>query len=368
MKAREMKSFFCTITCLTATIVFLIGCAEADSSTDTAMQRADERAVDLTLVVLGDTAYIADQYDEYEALIQEINALDPDFSVHIGDTRGDATTPSTNQGYQTILEQFEAFEGAVVYTPADNEWTDTWEPISGGPYDGGFDPEERLGKLREVFFSDAKSLGKDPISLKRQADIDPQHSEMVENAYWWHDQILCFTVHIPGSNNGWTTQSDTPDSEFQRRESANLAWINDCFDRAAKEKAKAVLVFFHAELDPVYPDSFLNNKKKQAKIKRHQIGEVDAFQRVRELIKARSISCPCPVLQVHGDDHRFTFSQPYRVPVLNSSGFYDEADHVMRLQTFGSPHVRAVRVDIDLANPWPFTVSPIMIASPSINN
>jgi len=341
-------------------VASLKGCAEVTGTDPNGPQSKRSGPGTASIVVLGDTAYIADQYDEYSLLIDQINSIKPDFSVHIGDTRGDATTPSTNEGYQTILKQFMAFEGPVVYTPGDNEWTDTWEPISGGPYGGGFDPEERLSKLREVFFPTNKSLGKSPIEVVRQGDIDRSHSEMVENARWWHQKMLCFTVHIPGSNNGWTTESGHSDSEYQRRSRANKAWISDCFDLAQKEEAKAVLVFFHAELHPRYPESFLKKKKKQAKIKRHQIGEVDAYAEIRELMKARSIACSCPVLQVHGDDHRFIFSQPYREPVLNGSGFYDTADHVMRLQTFGSPHVRAVRVDIDLTNRWPFTVSPII--------
>ena len=44
------------------------------------------------------------------------------------------------------------FEGPLVHTPGDNEWTDCYRKKA-----GEFDPLERLAKVRAMFFPDGNS-------------------------------------------------------------------------------------------------------------------------------------------------------------------------------------------------------------------
>ena len=176
-------------------------------------------------VVLGDTWYQLEKMDEYYELIDLVNKKKPSFSVHIGDTRGSTDTPCTNDHYQLIYESFMRFENPLIYTPGDNEWTDCWEPNELNPSAGYFKPEERLKQLRQVFFKDDKSLGKKSLKLVSQSEIDADHSVYVENRQWMYGDVLFFTMNIPGSNNGWVLGSDSLDSEFNNRQSANIAWL-----------------------------------------------------------------------------------------------------------------------------------------------
>src|SRR6185295_14184036 len=74
-----------------------------------------------TFVALGDTAYNPPaDYPKYEALIDKINAAKPAFAIHVGDTWGiqDCREPQQLK----VLEFFQRYKSAVVYTPGDNEW------------------------------------------------------------------------------------------------------------------------------------------------------------------------------------------------------------------------------------------------------
>lgn len=311
-------------------------------------------------VVFGDTAYLGRHYADFEALVGLINETAPAFVVHVGDIRGSAETPCTDAHYETVRDTFNRIDAPLIYTPGDNEWTDCWEPGSGAPDGTNFNPQERLTALRRIFFPADMSLGREPQRLERQADVSAAFPEMVENARWRHEGVLFFTVHITGSNNSWLVGSDAPESEYSRRSAANIAWIEESFALAEREGAKAIVMFFHAEIDPDNSGD-LGNPKKAEKVRRHQIGIVDGFADIRNVIRERSLAAPMPVLQVYGDFHRFTLIQPYRETVWSDGSGEDLGDHVMRLQVYGSPHTRAVRVRVDPAQPWTFEVTPLFI-------
>jgi len=103
-------------------------------------------------MIVGDTAYNPPaDYDRYHALIAKINAVDPDFTIHIGDTKGGGSCGDDFQ--KQALEFLNEFSSPVIYTPGDNEWTDCHRPIN-----GSFKPEERLYAIRRIFFASNQSL------------------------------------------------------------------------------------------------------------------------------------------------------------------------------------------------------------------
>src|ERR671919_2379805 len=57
--------------------------------------------------------------------------------------------PCDDPVYQHEFARMESFQDALIYTPGDNEWTDCHRPAA-----GAYDPLERLGFLRSVFFSE----------------------------------------------------------------------------------------------------------------------------------------------------------------------------------------------------------------------
>jgi hypothetical protein len=99
--------------------------------------------------------------------------------------------------YLRQRDHMNSVDGPLVYTPGDNEWTDCHRPGW-----GDYDPRERLSVLRNLFFAEQTSLGRDPINLERQSDLSPEHAAMAENARWRIDGVLFGTAHVVGSNNG----------------------------------------------------------------------------------------------------------------------------------------------------------------------
>jgi len=88
----------------------------------------------------------------FRRLLAEVDRHQPAFAVHLGDTLG-GDEPATDAFYLRRRDDFNRLATALVYTPGDNEWTDTHRPGA-----GGFDPLERLARLREVYFAEERSL------------------------------------------------------------------------------------------------------------------------------------------------------------------------------------------------------------------
>ena len=340
-------------------LISLITLALAIFSCNPAPKKIAEEGFEF--VVLGDTWYWADQKKDYFELIDLINEENPAFTIHVGDFRGGPSTPCDDIHFDVIYNSFMQFNHPLFYTPGDNEWTDCWLENDIYPQRGGFNPEDRLDAIRERFFKEAKSLGKNQWPVKRQSDETPEFSKFSENTRWWHEDILFFTAHIVGSNNGYIEGSEDLNSEYQQRNNANLKWIKQNFDIAKENDAKAIVFAYHAEIDPDSTEIRETITSKPGRATRCKYGEYDGFKEVRELIKVASIQADCPVLQVYGDAHRFTFKQPYEEIKSKGEEKMDLADHVLRLQTYGSPHMRAVKVKVVPDKPWFFEVVPLFV-------
>ncbi|HEU5084703.1 MAG TPA: metallophosphoesterase, partial [Acidimicrobiales bacterium] len=99
----------------------------------------DRSAKPLTLAVIGDTPYGAEQEATFDRLVDAIDD-DPKVRVvtHVGDIKSGGTA-CTDERFAAVADGFAAFDDPVVYTPGDNEWTDCHRPAA-----GGYDPLERL--------------------------------------------------------------------------------------------------------------------------------------------------------------------------------------------------------------------------------
>src|SRR5262245_8915643 len=138
------------------------------------------------------------------------------------------------------LKQFQASAHPIVYTPGDNDWTDCHPPRV-----PGYDPLERLPKLRALFFPSEQSLGKRTIPLTRQS-LDPAFATYRENARWTRGGVAFVTVHVVGSNNGWLGTDGG--SEFKARNDANVAWLRAGFAFARDRQCRALMIFQQANI------------------------------------------------------------------------------------------------------------------------
>jgi len=302
-------------------------------------------------VALGDTAYVVPQdYPAFDALIEIINQAEPQFSIHIGDTKGPGSCDDERQ--QTILSFFQKFEQPLIYTPGDNEWADCWLPQFGGG-----DPLERLAAVRQIFFSSAESLGQKPLTLKRQSDVS-NHEQMVENARWTVGNVLFATLHEVGAANSERAQDVAAVAEFQSRRQANLEWIEETFDAATEEGFSGIVFALHAE---IFEPPFVDPAAGRA-----------AFGSVVDAFRQGARRYPGQVLLVQGDTHVFLIDRPlsgtvdprdYLRGVQGPGGpsieYQYDYGNFTRLTVFGWPDTRAVKVTVQPDTPWLFTFAPL---------
>ena len=290
-----------------------------------------------TFVALGDMPYNKPEvnYPKFRALIGAINEVGPAFSVHVGDIKS-GSSPCSDEEFTNELGFMNSFATGLVYAIGDNEWTDCHRKDA-----GGYDPLERLATLRKMFFASDKSLGAKPIEVERQADLMPEFKTYVENARWMKNEVLFFTVNIPGSNNNFEARDPNMIAEYFARDKANIAWIKDAFTKAIERNARAVV--FAIQADPfegagpheVFPTS--SGFKAS-------IG--DTFLPLAEAFKK-------PVLFIHGDTHVLRIDQPFKnakgAPIAN----------LTRLEVFGDQLMHAVKVTVAPAKRDIFAFQPI---------
>lgn len=158
--------------------------------------------------------------------------------------------------------------------------------------------------------------------LVRQSERTPAYKAMVENARWRIGGVLFATAHVVGSNNGRKSGDAAAIAEYERRDAANIEWINELFEIARTDRSTAVVLGFQA-------DPYL----------RYGLG--GGFQATLAAITEGAIAFGGPVLVIYGDGHVFTVDTPFQDVVGNP------LDNVWRFEVPGALDIRAVRIRID---------------------
>ncbi len=300
--------------------------------------RAAETTDRFSFVAFGCMPYGRENFAAYERLLLEISRQRPAFTVHCGDTKSGGEPP-TDAFLGQVRTWFDTIEGAVIYTPGDNEWTDVHRTNNGQE-----DPLGWLGKIRTTYFSTERSLGRAPIPLRTQRH-DPAYAKFVENARWSRSGVVFATVHVVGSNNN--NQPDVPGAvaEFRERDAANAAWVRATFAEARTTQAAGVALFFQAE-----PFNALAAATKA--------GRESGFTRFLATVEEESRAFAKPVLLVHADEHRYRLEPKVKFP-----GNAAPLDNVTRLETFGANDIHAVLVVVDPQSPQVFLSGPLIVPS-----
>ena len=297
-----------------------------------------------SFVVLGDQPYdLPDDSIKFDRLIAAVNRLKPAFTLHVGDIKS-SRVPCSDAIFRQALAQLQTFEGALVYTIGDNEWTDCHRKQA-----GSFDPRERLTMLRQLFFANpGQSLGKAPIAVTSQAQTMPAFSVYVENVRFSKNDVLFASVHVPGSNNGFEAQDPESAKEFFARDKANVAWIGAAFAEAEGTGAKAVVLFMQAEFD-------------QSRFPNGAMPRQSGFLQTLDAIEAGARRFGKPVLLVHGDEHFLSLT-----PLKNSMGA--PMPNVLKLMVYGETLAHAVRVLVDPDSPGVFGFIPLIVPENGMGN
>lgn len=290
-----------------------------------------------SFVALGDMPYnLPDDYAKFDRLIAAVNALKPAFTLHMGDIKSGAL-PCSDEVLKKSYDQIQTFEGALVYTIGDNEWVDCHRKSA-----GGYDPRERLAKVREMFFAaPSKSLGKTPLDVESQALLMPEFSTYVENTRFAKNGVMFFTAHVVGSNNGFEAHDPGGVTEFFARDKANVAWIDASFAKAKADNAKALVIFMQAEFN-------------EARFPNGAMPRQSGFANTLDAIEAGAKSFGKPVLLIHGDEHYFSIA-----PLRNSKG--RPIPGVNKLMVYGDTLVHAVRVVVDPDSSNVFGFVPLIV-------
>jgi hypothetical protein len=313
------------------------------TSSATAQQAPGLNAFEIA--VIGDMPYkIPDDYPKVDRLIVVINKLKPAFTLHVGDIKS-GSSPCTNEVFKRAFDQIQTIESPVIYTIGDNEWADCHRKDA-----GGYDPRERLLKVREMFFAKpGQSLGKTVIPVESQGLVMPEYKTYVENTRFWKNGVMFVGVHVPGSNNGFEALDPVAAAtEFAARNKANISWIDASFKQAKDSSAKALLMFIQADFD----ESRLPNKA---------LPRESGFWGTLNAIEAGTKLLGRPFLLVHGDEHYFKVT-----PLLNARG--KPIPGATRLMNWGEGEVHGTRITIDPDTTHVFGYSSIMVPESGVSN
>jgi hypothetical protein len=269
---------------------------------------APPRPEGFAFALLGDIPYSQAHANLLEGLIDEMNANRLGFVVHLGDiTAGNG--PCTDEWLEARRRQFERLRHPFVLVFGDNEWTDC--------HRSGFDPLERLAKLRALFHS------RDP-DLPRFAR---QSGEYPEHARWVAADTLFVALNVPGSNNNLGRTAEM-DAEHAQRMRMVKEWLADSFALAGRERLAAVAVLLQA--NPNFEHQPVRGR--------------DGYAELRAALDRHALDFARPVLVAHGDTHTYRSDLP--------------RPHLQRIEVFGWPHAGWVQVRLEYRPALHFVAEP----------
>ena len=270
--------------------------------------------------VFGDTPYNGFERQHLPALITEMDAAPLRFVVHVGDLKS-GSERCDDALYDERLSSFQASHHPFVFVPGDNDWTDCHRASN-----GSYAPLERLARLRQVFFADPrKSLGQHSMAVDSQAD-DAAFAAWPEHQRWQIGPVLFVTLNVPGSNNNFG-RKHAPDEEVVQRSAALEAWIADAFARARQDRLQGVVLIQQANPDL---EDFSAGRPNRA------------YRDLLEQVVDETRRFGGEVLLIHGDSHVHRIDQPLRAPAGGG-----RVSNFTRLETFGSPFMGWVRVEVE---------------------
>lgn len=247
-----------------------------------------------TFAVIGDIPYGSTAIANFPKAIAQINA-DPavQWVTHLGDIK-DGSSVCSDAYFQQIRDDFDQFQDPLVYTVGDNEWTDCHRANN-----GGYNPLERLAKVRQVFFPQpGRTLGQHSAPVQSQADLG-----VPENVRWQRADIGFAAADVVGSNNSlasWTGQTaPTPEqtAEVLGRTSATIQEIHDAFADARRQHRRAVVLMLQADMfDPTVPNP--------------TFADYYGFQPIVAAIARESAAYKGQVYLFNGDSHVYHTDKP----------------------------------------------------------
>ncbi|KAB2968173.1 metallophosphoesterase family protein [Zoogloea sp.] len=281
---------------------------------------AAESSEPFSFGVLGDVPYNRFERMHLPAVLADMDAEALRVVIHDGDIKNGGER-CDDALYVDRLGLFNTSRHPFVAVPGDNDWTDCHRASN-----GAYDPQERLDRLRSVFFADPRhSLGSSPLRVDSQAD-DPAFAMYREHQRWQIGTVLFLTLNVPGGGNNHGRNKNSPTQEFVARSAAVRTWMQQGFGLARKHGLEGVVIVMQANPD----------------IEDFGAGRgPPGYRELMTQLLAETRSYPGQVLLVHGDTHSHRIDKPLRDPLTRRA-----IDNFTRLETFGSPFMGWVKVDV----------------------
>ena len=264
---------------------------------------ACEPAAEYDVAFFGDVPYASGDGVRFDNMIRAINSSGTVFSGHLGDIGPAEPATCTNSWVDRETARYDTLQQPMVYTPGDNEWTDC----------GSSQQQTRLSYLRSRILrgTGSPSRGATTMALETQASRG-----YPENARWARGPVMFATLHIVGSRDNYSNQS-----EFAPRRRATLDWVAQTFDLARQQGKEGVVLLAQADpnLDQAASDS-----------------GATAYRSMYEAVTGQTRLFDGEVLFVHGDGHSFKNEKPM-------AGL----SNLRRVQVEGDSRVSFVRVHVD---------------------
>jgi hypothetical protein len=297
--------------------------------------------------LIGDLPYNPEQEAKFPYLIQAMNEANLAFVVHNGEFKS-GVSPCSDEIFADRKALFQTSQHPFIFLPGDNDWTDCHDAKA-----GGYDPLERLTKLREVFFQGDHSLGQRPLPLTRQSN-DPPYAKFRENVRWTYGEVLFVGLHLVGSNNNLGRMSEA-DAEYAERNTANMRWLQQAFALAKRPEYHALMLITQA--NPNFEDRWpLPPAQLQALRIAPSEPQPSGFSDFLTVLERETLAFDKPVVLVHGDTHYFRLDKP-----LYSSTSKRMIAHFTRVETFGAPNAHWLRAIVDPNDPQVFLFKPEMV-------
>lgn len=246
--------------------------------------------------------------------------------------------------YDQRHAMLEASRPALVFVPGQHDWA-----TCGMNGSGAYDPVERLDLLRQTFFSDATTLGQNPLPVTRESEVS-RFRPYRENVRWQLGDTVFVALNVPDGNNYYLNAGGR-NGEFEDRVVANGFWLEHAAEYARRRNARAIVIFIQANPLPEReerPDRFAWLRFGH----RTRDGYVE-FR--RNLVKLAE-TFHGPVVLVHAADaklaHGFEIDQPLR----NEKG--ERIENVTRIEfALHDPLTQWLQIDADMTRRTPLRVS-----------
>lgn len=292
-----------------------------------AVSAAATEAETWRFALIGDMPYGSYDRRELPTMIEAIAGERPEFIVHAGDMKH-AADPCSDELFADRRQLFDASPTPLVFVPGDNEWSDC-SRFSAGHYE----PRERLARLRELFYGDDASLGRQRMPLQRQSGDYREHQR------WRLGPVLFISLNVPGNNNNYRLDGSVSDEATARMPHV-LAWLREGFAIARGERLAGIVVVMQANPGfKLVAGSIANS----------------GYRELLAALRDETLAFPGQVLLAHGDTHWQRVDQPLRDP---ASG--ERLHNFTRVETFGYPYMGWVTITIDSEAAPLFRFAPVV--------